>query len=220
LKTATKDTSVLAAAKLPISSVSHAHINLQPRHPVVVVVGHVDHGKTTLLDYIRNTRVALKEKGGITQHLGAYEVSTSHGIITFLDTPGHEAFGKIRQRGVKAADIVVLVVAADDGIMPQTVEAIRHSQAMNVPIVVAINKIDRVEMQRIETIKGQLSQYGLTAEDWGGETICVPISAKLGTGVDQLLELVALQAEMMELRVKMEPCELVIILSVAKQQVM
>lgn len=185
-----------AAVKAPVSS----EAMLKVRHPVIVVVGHVDHGKTTLLDYIRNTRVALKEKGGITQHLGAYEVTIPQGTITFLDTPGHEAFSKIRQRGVKAADIVILVVAADDGIMPQTVEAIKHSQAMNVPIIVALNKIDKVDQARVEVIKGQLSQYGLVAEDWGGETICLPISAKFGTGVDQLLDMVALQAELMELR--------------------
>src|SRR5690606_10368852 len=115
-----------------------------------------------------------------------YEATTPQGTITFLDTPGHEAFGKIRQRGVKAADIVILVVAVDDGIMPQTIEAIKHSQAMSVPIIVALNKIDKVDQARIEVVKGQLSQYGLTAEDWGGETICVPISAKLGSGIDHI----------------------------------
>ena len=173
---------------------------LEKRPPVVVVVGHVDHGKTTLLDYIRKTRVAFKEKGGITQHLGAYEATTDHGNIVFLDTPGHEAFVKIRQRGIKVADIVILIVAADDGVMPQTVEAIKYALSMKVPIVVAINKVDKVDAARIEVIKRQLNQYGITVEDWGGDVICVPISAKTGTGVDRLLEMVALQAEMMELR--------------------
>jgi translation initiation factor IF-2 len=173
---------------------------LTKRPPVVVVVGHVDHGKTTLLDYIRKTRVAFKEKGGITQHLGAYEATTPHGNIVFLDTPGHEAFVKIRQRGIKVADIVILIVAADDGVMPQTLEAIKYALSMKVPIVVAINKVDKVDITRLETVKRQLNQHGLTVEDWGGDIICVPISAKLGTGVDKLLDMVALQAEMMELR--------------------
>src|SRR5204862_296330 len=159
---------------------------LKNRPPVVVVVGHVDHGKTTLLDYIRKTRVAHKEKGGITQHLGAYEATTSHGNIVFLDTPGHEAFGKIRQRGIRVADLVVLVVAADDGVMPQTVEAIKHAQAMHVPIIVAINKIDKADSARIDVVKRQLNQHGITVEDWGGDVICVPISAKSGVGVDLL----------------------------------
>lgn len=174
--------------------------SLTTRPPVVVVVGHVDHGKTTLLDYIRKTRVAFKEKGGITQHLGAYEATTSHGNIVFLDTPGHEAFVKIRQRGIKVADIVILIVAADDGVMPQTVEAIKYALSMKVPIVVAINKVDKVDITRLETVKRQLNQHHLTVEDWGGDVICVPISAKAGTGIDKLLEMVALQAEMMELR--------------------
>jgi len=173
---------------------------LKERPPVVVIVGHVDHGKTTLLDYIRKTRVALKEKGGITQHLGAYEAVTPHGNIVFLDTPGHEAFVKIRQRGIKVADIVILIVAADDGVMPQTVEAIKYALSMKVPIVVAVNKIDRVDSARLEVIKRQLNQHGIIVEDWGGDVICVPISAKEGTGVDRLLEMLSLQAEMMELR--------------------
>lgn len=174
--------------------------NLVSRPPVVVVVGHVDHGKTTLLDYIRKTRVAMREKGGITQHLGAYEAVTPHGNIVFLDTPGHEAFGKIRQRGIKIADLVILVVAADDGVMPQTVEAIKHAQSMGVPIIVALNKIDRVDSARMEVIKRQLSQYNIIVEDWGGDVVCVPMSAKFGTGVDILLEMLSLQAQMMELR--------------------
>ncbi|HEX4068484.1 MAG TPA: translation initiation factor IF-2 [Candidatus Babeliales bacterium] len=173
---------------------------LEKRPPVVVVVGHVDHGKTTLLDYIRKTRVAFKEKGGITQHLGAYEAKTSHGNIVFLDTPGHEAFVKIRQRGIKVADIVILIVAADDGVMPQTVEAIKYALSTKVPIVVAINKVDRVDAARLDVVKRQLNQHGITVEDWGGDVICVPISAKDGTGVDRLLEMLSLQAEMMELR--------------------
>jgi translation initiation factor IF-2 len=175
-------------------------LNLEKRPPVVVVVGHVDHGKTTLLDYIRKTRVAFKEKGGITQHLGAYEATTPHGNIVFLDTPGHEAFVKIRQRGIKVADIVILLVAADDGVMPQTVEAIKYALSMKVPIVVAINKVDKVDAARLDIIKRQLNQYGITVEDWGGDIICVPVSAKTGVGVDRLLEMISLQAEIMELR--------------------
>ena len=177
---------------------------LEKRPPVVVIVGHVDHGKTTLLDYIRKTRVAFKEKGGITQHLGAYEATTSHGNIVFLDTPGHEAFVKIRQRGIKVADIVILIVAADDGVMPQTVEAIKYALSTNVPIVVAINKVDRVDTARLDVIKRQLNQHGITVEDWGGDIICVPISAKTGEGVDRLLEMLSLQAEIMELRAEID----------------
>jgi translation initiation factor IF-2 len=177
---------------------------LKKRPPVIVVVGHVDHGKTTLLDYIRKTRVAFKEKGGITQHLGAYEAVTSQGNIVFLDTPGHEAFVKIRQRGIKVADIVILIVAADDGVMPQTIEAIKYALSMKVPIIVAVNKIDKVDSARLEVIKRQLNQYGITVEDWGGDVICVPISAKTGEGVDRLLEMVALQAEIMELRAEVD----------------
>ncbi|MFC1845661.1 translation initiation factor IF-2 [Candidatus Dependentiae bacterium] len=172
---------------------------LQERLPVVVVMGHVDHGKTTLLDFIRKTRVAAKEKGGITQHLGAYEVKTPHGGIVFLDTPGHEAFTKIRMRGAKVADIAVLVIAADDSIMPQTIEAIRHAKAMEVPIVVAINKVDKVEQHQIEAVKRDLSQHDLLPEDWGGQIVCAPISAKLGQGIDHLLEMISLQAQVMGL---------------------
>ena len=169
------------------------------RPPVVVVVGHVDHGKTTLLDYIRQSRVALKEKGGITQHLGAYSVQTDHGQVVFLDTPGHEAFTRMRSRGVNIADLVVLVVAADDGIMPQTVESIKVAKELDVPVVVAVNKMDKVDPQRIDVIKRQLSQYDLLPEDWGGSVVVAPISAKNGTGVDHLLEMLTLQAQMMEL---------------------
>src|SRR5579871_887187 len=142
--------------------------DLENRLPIVVVIGHVDHGKTSLLDFIRKTRVASREKGGITQHIGAYEATTPQGNIVFIDTPGHEAFSKMRVRGIKVADIAILVVAADDGIMPQTIEAIKHAKAMNVPIVVAINKIDKVEPSRIETIKRDLVKYDLLPEDWGG----------------------------------------------------
>lgn len=175
--------------------------HLTERQPVVVVMGHVDHGKTTLLDFIRKTRVAAKEKGGITQHLGAYEAETSQGNIVFIDTPGHEAFSRIRVRGTKVADIVILVVAADDGIMPQTVEALKHAQSMEVPIIVAINKIDRVDKARIDIVKRDLAtQYELLPEEWGGQTIYVPISAKTGLGVDKLLEMVILQSQLMELK--------------------
>ncbi len=173
---------------------------LESRLPVVVVLGHVDHGKTTLLDYIRTTRVAAREKGGITQHIGAYKASTANGDIVFIDTPGHAAFPKIRQRGVKVADVGILVVAADDGMMPQTLEALKELKKMDVPILVAINKIDKVDQQKIEVVKRQLAEQDLLPEDWGGQTICAPISAKNGTGVDYLLEMVALQAELMELR--------------------
>ncbi|QQR63102.1 translation initiation factor IF-2 [bacterium] len=170
------------------------------RSPIVVVIGHVDHGKTTLLDFIRKTRVAAKEKGGITQHIGAHEVETSHGKIVFIDTPGHEAFVKIRQRGIRVADIAILVVAADDGVMPQTIEAIRQAKSMNLTIIVAINKIDRVAPDRIEIVKRQLTQYEIVVEDWGGDVICVPISAKQGTGITQLLDMISLQAELLELK--------------------
>lgn len=173
---------------------------LKERLPVVVVLGHVDHGKTTLLDFIRKTRVAKKEKGGITQHLAAYEATTKQGNIIFLDTPGHEAFSKIRQRGSKVADIAVIVVAADDGVMPQTIEAIEHAKAMELPIIVAINKIDKVDESRIEVIKRELAQHGVLPEEWGGSAICIPVSAKFGQGVDQLLDIIILQAQIMELR--------------------
>lgn len=172
----------------------------QERLPVVVVVGHVDHGKTTLLDYIRKTRVASREKGGITQHLGAYEATTPHGSLVFIDTPGHEAFARMRARGIGLADVAVLVVAGDDGVMPQTIEAIKHIKLMNLPVVVAINKIDKAEKTRLEAIKRDLSQHGLVPEEWAGDTVIVPISAKMGTGIDQLLEMIILQAQLLELK--------------------
>ncbi len=169
------------------------------RLPVVVIIGHVDHGKTTLLDFIRKTRVAAKEKGGITQHLGAYQVATKQGKIVFLDTPGHEAFKAMRMRGARVADLAILVVAADDGVMPQTIEAIKQAQSVNLPIIVAINKIDRVDSSRIEVVKNQLSQQGLLVEDWGGDIVSIPISAKLGQGVDDLLDMIVLQSDLMDL---------------------
>jgi translation initiation factor IF-2 len=172
--------------------------NLRPRAPVVTVMGHVDHGKTSLLDAIRATNVTQSEAGGITQHIGAYAVSTTRGKVVFLDTPGHEAFTAMRARGAQATDIVVLVVAADDGVMPQTVEAITHARAANVPIVVAINKVD-LPNANPDRIKQQLSDQGLVPEQWGGETIFVEVSAKRKQNIDALLEMLLLQAEILEL---------------------
>ena len=172
---------------------------LVPRAPVVVVMGHVDHGKTSLLDTIRHTSVAAGEAGGITQHIGAYQVQVNGKPITFLDTPGHEAFTSMRARGAMITDIAILVVAADDGIMPQTVESINHAKAANIPIIVAINKIDK-ENANPDRVLQQLTEYGLVPEDWGGDTICCKISAKKNIGIENLLEMVTLTAEMAELK--------------------
>ncbi|MFL0195906.1 translation initiation factor IF-2 [Clostridium sp. WILCCON 0269] len=174
-------------------------INLEKRPPVVTVMGHVDHGKTSLLDAIRKSKVTATEAGGITQHIGAYTVTINGEKITFLDTPGHEAFTAMRARGAQITDIVILVVAADDGIMPQTAEAINHCKAANVPMVVAINKIDRPGAN-VDKVKQELTEYELIPEDWGGDTICIPVSAHTKEGIDTLLEMVLLTAEMQELR--------------------
>jgi translation initiation factor IF-2 len=173
--------------------------NLVPRSPVITIMGHVDHGKTSLLDAIRETKVTESEAGGITQHIGAYKVNLSGKDIVFLDTPGHEAFTSMRARGAKVTDIVVLVVAADDGVMPQTVEAINHAKAANVPIVVAINKIDKPEAN-LSKVKNELSEQGIISEEWGGQNIFVEVSAKKRIGIERLLEMILLQAEVMELK--------------------
>lgn len=173
--------------------------NLEKRPPIVTIMGHVDHGKTSLLDAIRHAKVTASEAGGITQHIGAYTVSLNGEKITFLDTPGHEAFTAMRARGAQVTDIVILVVAADDGIMPQTKEAINHCKAADVPMIVAINKIDRPGAN-VDRVKQELTEHGLVSEDWGGDTICVPVSAKTGENLDSLLEMVLLTAEMQELQ--------------------
>jgi len=173
--------------------------DLEPRPPVVTIMGHVDHGKTSLLDYIRHSNIIGGESGGITQHIGAYSVETERGRLTFLDTPGHAAFTAMRARGAQSTDIVILVVAADDAVMPQTVEAIDHAKAADVPIVVAISKIDKANAD-VDNVKTQLAKQGLSPEEWGGKTIMVSISSKSGEGIDKLLEMVLLQAEVLELK--------------------
>ncbi len=172
---------------------------LEVRPPTITIMGHVDHGKTSLLDYIRASRVASGEAGGITQHIGAYQVETDHGLLTFLDTPGHAAFTSMRARGANCTDIVILVVAADDGVKPQTIEAIEHSKAAEVPIIVAVNKIDK-EGANVENVKTELTKYEIIPEEWGGENIFVEVSAKEGTGIDNLLDSISLLSEVLELK--------------------
>ena len=193
------ESAAIAEESLMEPAATEPGAGLKPRPPVVTVMGHVDHGKTSLLDAIRRTNVASAEAGGITQHIGAYHVHLDRGDITFLDTPGHEAFTAMRARGAKVTDIVVLVVAADDGVMPQTIEAINHAKAANVPIIVAVNKID-LPQAAPQKIKQALTEYGLVHEDWGGDTIFVEVSAKKNIKIKELLELILIQAEMLELK--------------------
>ncbi len=189
----------IESATMEIEEIEESPEDLAPRAPVVTVMGHVDHGKTSLLDAIRSTRVTESESGGITQHIGAYKVRLKDKDIVFLDTPGHEAFTTMRARGAQATDIVVLVVAADDGVMPQTVEAINHAKAAGVPIIVAVNKIDKPEANP-QKVRSELAEYDVVPEEWGGKNIFVDVSAKNRTGIDDLLEMILLQAEMMELK--------------------
>ncbi len=179
--------------------VTEQTVEVVSRPPVVTIMGHVDHGKTSLLDYIRESRVTAGEAGGITQHIGAYHVETDRGVITFLDTPGHAAFTAMRARGAKATDLVILVVAADDGVMPQTIEAIQHAKAANVPLIIAVNKMDK-ETADPDRVKNELSQHNVIPEDWGGDVQFAHVSAKSGMGVDELLEKISIQAELMELK--------------------
>ena len=187
------------SSELKLEEIVDRPEDLKPRPPIVTVMGHVDHGKTTLLDVIRKTRVAEGEAGGITQHIGAYQASYDEKKITFIDTPGHEAFTAMRARGAQLTDIVILVVAADDGVMPQTVEAINHAQAAGIPIIVAVNKIDKANAQP-DRVKQELTEHSLVPEEWGGNTICVNVSALKGENIDELLEMVNLVAEVEELK--------------------
>ena len=194
-----KDEVITDAARFDEMVFEDDEADLVSRPPVVTIMGHVDHGKTTLLDTIRNSRVAKGEAGGITQHIGAYQVTHDGFLITFIDTPGHAAFTQMRARGAQITDIVILVVAADDGVMPQTEEAIAHAKAAGCPIIVAVNKMDK-PTANMDRVKQELANYDLLAEDWGGDTIFCPISALKGTGVEDLLGMVQLVAEMKDLK--------------------